>query len=230
MAVLMSGGGGEASLYEQNFSVSSWEEIIEACQRNKVPNSWRVGNYKSMTINGMNYRIDIIGKNHDVYADGTGIAPLTFQLHDCYETKYRMNGNDTNSGGWNKSQMRTLHIPTILSLMPSEVQAALREVNKLTTGGSTSSTIVTTADKLFLLSEIETFGVVSYSKAGEGSQYEYYAEGYSNAKKVAGVDSIYWLRSPKGNDSASFCSVSNGGGGGYYGPSNPAGVSFAFCF
>jgi hypothetical protein len=126
--------------------------------------------------------------------------------------------------------MRTWHLPDILALMPSEVQSALREVSKVTTIGSKNSMLTTTADKLFLLSEMEIFGVVSSSKVGEGVQYEYYRKGYSSAKKVAGANSIYWLRSPHGGDSYAFCCVAAGGGASYYNSSNTAGVPFAFCF
>ena len=64
------------------FAANSWETIIAACQSGNVPDSWAVGDSKPMAINGTNYQIDIIGKNHDVYTDGSGTAPLTFQLHD----------------------------------------------------------------------------------------------------------------------------------------------------
>ena len=53
-----------------------------------------------MFINGTEYQIDIIGKGHDDYADGSGKAPLTFQLHDCYGELKNMNSSNTNVGGW----------------------------------------------------------------------------------------------------------------------------------
>ena len=230
MAVFTSGSVSSLPFGKDNFSDNDWATVIKACQMDAVPATWAVGDQKTMTINGTEYTVSILGKNHDNYSDGTGKAPLTFQLLHCYNTKYRMNGNDTNSGGWTSCQMRSLHLPAILALMPSEVQSALREVNKLTTGGSTSGTIITTADKLFLLSEVEVFGTLSNSRTGEGIRYDYYNKGYSNAKKSNGADSIYWLRSPRTSDSNNFCCVAAGGGASYYGPSNPAGVSFAFCF
>jgi hypothetical protein len=174
--------------------------------------------------------VTIIGKYHDNYSDGIGKAPITFQLQECYNTKYRMNSSDTNVESWNNSQMRSTHIPAILKLMPTEVQSALREVNKHTTNGDTGSTIVTTADKLFLLSEVEVFGVSSNSKGGEGIRYEYYAKSYTPIKKVNGTNSIYWLRSPQGINSTGFCCVGNNGGANYQNAATTAGVSFAFCF
>lgn len=66
------------------FAGWSWAQIIAACQSKQIPQEWKVHDWKNMTINGAEYRIDIIGMNHDDYADGSGKAPLTLQLHDCY--------------------------------------------------------------------------------------------------------------------------------------------------
>ena len=209
------------------FANNSWEDIIAACQSGIVPDSWVVGNSKTMTINGRSYQIEIIGKNHDNYADGSGKAPLTFQLQDCYDEAKQMNSTDTNRGGWESSAMRNTHLPAILALMPSEVQAGIKEVNKLTSAGGQSNTIITTADKLFLLSEVEISGIVDYSKSGEGSQYAYYSAGNSTMKKLNGGYYYWWERSPNGKNSTSFCCVGNMDVGT---ASNAIGVAFAFCF
>ena len=100
--------------YKANFADNTWAQIIDACHKNKVPATWVVGNQKTMTINGTAYAIDIIGKSHDDYADGSGKAPLTFQLHDCYAYVNRMNSSNTNSGGWTSCAMRSTHLPAIL--------------------------------------------------------------------------------------------------------------------
>ena len=221
---------GKAFVIDDNFANNSWGTIIKVCQRGIVPNSWAVGDSKMMTINGTDYQIDIIGKNHDTYTAG-GTAPLTFQMHDCYATSYAMNSSDTNDGGWTKCNMRLKRLPIILSKMPTEVQNGIREVNKLTSAGSESSTIKTTADKLFLLSEIEIFGSIKYSKSGEGSQYAYYSAGNSKVKKLSGGGVIvWWDRSPYGVTSTRFCNVDGDGLTDYYAASGERGVAFAFCF
>lgn len=217
------------SFLDDTFANNDWSAIIAACQSGSVPSTWVVGNSKTMTINGTSYQIDIIGKNHDTYTAG-GTAPLTFQLHDCYGTKYQMNSSNTNSGGWTSCAMRSTHLPAILALMPSEVQAGIKEVNKLTSAGNQSSTINTTADKLFLLSEIEIFGSVTYSKSGEGSQYAYYSAGNSKVKNFSGSASYWWERSPLGSDSTIFCRVYSSGSAGTNSASNSYGVAFGFCF
>lgn len=214
------------------FSTAPWSLIIYACRNNIVPDSWGIGSSKNMTINGKNYTVDVIGENHDEYADGSGIAPLTFQLHDCYNTKYAMNSSDTNVGGWTDSEMRNTHLSAILAQMPSEVQSAIREVNKLTSAGNRSTTINTTADKLFLLSEIEIFGSATNSVAGEGSQYERYASSAlgETIKKVNGTASKWLSRSPRKGSTSSFCGADSEGNADYHFASGSYGVSFAFCF
>lgn len=216
--------------YKANFADNTWEQIIDACHKNKVPATWAVGNQKPMTINGTAYAIDIIGKGHDDYADGSGKAPLTFQLHDCYGVRLSMNDPSTNEGGWTNCDMRKTHLPAILNQMPTEVQSGIREVNKLTSAGNQSTTINTTADKLFLLSEIEIFGSTSHSKSGEGTQYDYYKAGNSRVKNYNGSARPWWERSPKGSNSTDFCIVNSGGDAAYTGSANSIFMAFAFCF
>ena len=217
--------------YEPAFADNSWRQIIKACQKNEVPSTWAVGDSKTMKINGTDYSIDIIGKNHDTYADGSGTAPLTFQLHDCYATKYAMGDNlNGNSPGWTNCVMRKTNLSAILALMPTEVQAGIKEVNKLTSVGSQNSTINTTADKLFLLSEIEVFGKASESFSGEGSQYAYYAAGNSKIKNFSGSASAWCLRSPWSGNQVSYCVVTLSGTAYAANAPNTNGVAFAFCF
>ena len=216
--------------YEANFADNTWEQIISVCQKGIVPLSWKVGDQKAMTIGGTDYLIDIIGINHDDYADGTGKAPFTFQLHDCYGETKNMNSSNTNSGGWTSCAMRSTHLPAILALMPTEVQNGIREVNKLTSAGNKISTINTTADKLFLLSEVEIFGSTTYSAAGEGTQYDYYKAGNSKVKNRNGSAANWWERSPRAGASTRFCVVNSDGGATNVGASYAYGVAFGFCF
>ena len=217
--------------YDPVFANNTWEQIIEACHNNEVPDTWKVADQKPMTINGVDYLIDIIGKNHDDYADGSGKAPLTFQLHDCYQTSYAMNTSKTKVNSWGKSDMRLTRLPDIFALMPTEVQSGIREVNKLTSSGSRSPNIKTTADKLFLLSEIEIFGSTTYSFPGEGTQYDYYMAGNSRVKNYYGIGNHpWWERSPQNNTPYNFCNVTSNGDPSNKPQTNKFGVAFGFCF
>ena len=213
--------------YDPVFANNTWEQIIEACHNNAVPNTWKVADQKSMTIGGEDYLIDIIGKNHDDYADGSGKAPLTFQLHDCYKLKKAMHNTTTNSKGWSRCDMRETNLPIILKQIPTEVQSGIREVNKLT---SESRTIVTTADKLFLLSEIEIFGSDTNSGKGEGMQYDYYKAGNSKVKNYIDSAIEWWERSPYNGNNWFYCCVNYKGASTSRVANAVSGVPFAFCF
>ena len=218
--------------YNPVFSENEWADIIEACHSGEVPDAWVADGtcYKDMLINGTNYRIDIIGKNHDDLSDGTGKAPLTFQLHDCYTIAYPMNDTNTNVGGWRDCQMRTQTMPALKALLPAEVQAGIRPVNKLTSAGNQSSSIVTTSDELFLPSEVEVFGSITNSFSGEGKQYDYYKAGNSKVKNLNGSARWWWGRSPYSVYSTSFCGVNGGGYAHWDTASTSRGVAFGFCF
>ena len=212
-----------------NFASNTWEQIIAACHSGGVPETWVVGDSKTITIDGTNYQFDIVGKNHDTYTAG-GIAPLTFGLHDCYGTKYSMNSSDTNSTGWDGSKMRTETLTAIFAKMPVNIQNGIRAVNKLTATNGSSSTIKTASDKLFTFSEMEVYGSATISRSGEGKQYDYYKAGNSKVKKVGSTASWWWLRSPYAKNSSWFCAVKTDGSVTHNSASASQGVCFGFCF
>ena len=103
-------------------------------------------------------------------------------------------------------------------------------MNKLTSAGNASATINTTADKLFLLSEIEIFGSTKYSATGEGTQYAYYKVSGSSIKNVNGSAREWWERSPVHFSNAAFCSVFKTGINNFSQANYYYNVAFGFCF
>ena len=99
----------------------------------------------------------------------------------------------------------------------------------MTSTGNQTTTINTTSDKLFLLSEIEIFGTRSYSVAGEGSQYEWYKAGNSKIKYRSGSAVDWWERSPHSSSATYFCYVNSAGNAVNNNASNSYGVFFGFC-
>lgn len=208
------------------FGNNSWAAIIKACQEKQVPDTWHVGDRCNMTINNKTYAIDIIGKNHDDYADGSGKAPLTFQMHTTYATQYKMNGAEYNNCGWKNCLVRTSNaFPKLKQVMPAEVVAALKAVTKKTTAGGASSSIDTTSDTLFLLSEIEVQGTRTHSYAGEGTQYAYYQTAANRKKNRA-----WYLRSPRINSTSCFCRTGWDGEADWSVASEVDGIAAAWCF
>lgn len=196
----------DLAMIDPVFGNNSWAAIIKACQEKQVPNTWNVGDSCNMTINNKTYAIDIIGKNHDDYADGSGKAPLTFMLHTSYATLAYMNSSQT-VNRWVDSWMRKSNLPNILKRMPAEVQAGVREVTKITGAGIGSANTVTSSEKLFLLSGQEVVGSVSGNQTGgEGTRYEYFkssTDDRCNARVPSATSNSWWLRSPARNTGGS---------------------------
>lgn len=216
--------------YDPVFANNTWEQIIAACHNNEVPETWKVADQKTMAIGGVDYLIDIIGKNHDDYSDGSGKAPLTFQLHDCYKIAKAMHSTAANTMGWTKCSMRVEHLPIILKQMPADVQSGIREVNKISASGGRSTSLVTTEDGLFLLSEVEVFGNAINSHSGEGTQYDYYKAGKSTVKNFNGNAYDWWERSPTADSTRYYCNVKSTGSAVNTTANVTRGVAFGFCF
>lgn len=213
-------------LVDPVFGNNSWATIIKLCQEKQVPSTWNVGDSCNMTIGNETYQIDIIGKNHDDYADGSGKAPLTFQMHTTYATQYKMNGGEYNNCGWVNCLVRTSNaFPALKKVMPAEVVAALKAVTKKTTAGGASSAIDTTEDTLFLLSEIEVQGTRTFSYAGEGTQYAYYKTAANRKKNRA-----WYLRSPRISNTSCFCRTGWSGEADWSVASAVDGIAAGWCF
>ena len=197
-----------------------------------------VGDQVTLPLNGTKYAFDVIGFNHDELttptaygaATATGKAGITFQMHDLFGTSFKMNDSNTNAGGWKSSKMRTSIMVTMKGYLPSAWQTAIKPVNKASgTGGGSSSGTEIVSDGCFLLSEVEIFGNISYSGAGEGVQYAYYQAGNSKIKNQNGSANHWWERSPHPGNSSVFCSASTRGSAGYSGAIGTYGVAFGFC-
>lgn len=217
-----------------SLETTSWSDISLISRLGYAQNFFSVGDTKTLTVNDITYTAVIIGFDHDNVNNATTYkrskAGITFQLVDCLNTTYRMEETGINTNGWNGCNMRLTHLrTTIWGQLQTSLKNVIVTVNKLASAGDQSTTIVTSADTLFLLSEIEVFGARTYSVNGEGTQYAWYTAGNSKIKKVNGSANYWWLRSPVYNSSTNFCTVSGGGGAYTNTASIASGVSFGFC-
>ena len=224
-----------------NFADADWGEIIAACQSGSIPSTWSVGDSNTMTIDGTSYQVDIIGKAHDSYADGSGTAPLTFQLHDIVQTS-RFNAKylSPNHKLWSECGLREDTLPAILAKMPSEVQAAVRAVSKVSMSDWTALNsgkykASTYSETLFLLSTVELEGDnATYTYPAEGTQYAYYKAGNSKVKKYSGTATAWWTRSATPIASTNWYGAKYVTAAGSTGSSDAANVSHgvvpAWCF
>lgn len=173
---------------------------------------------KSVTLsNGMQAAVQIVGFAHDEKADG-GKAGITFIFKDCIG-EHSMNSSDTNTGGWEASEMRSYLNSEGLNLLPSDLKQKIVSVNKLTNNvGQTRdvSSVTKTADQLWLFSFVELAGNVNQSDFSsdygyvadifntEGSEYKLFrdmnVDKFSSnsilVKNLNGQSNDWWERSP----------------------------------
>ena len=220
------------------FAESDWETIAEESEKGNAQKYFAVGDEKTIELTtGEQVTLVILGFNHDDLTSG-GKAGITIGMKELLATKYRMNASNTNAGGWDESEMRTTTMQTLLGQLPSDLQAAIKSVNKKATSGGASTTIKTSSDKLFLFSEVEIDGTTSSGYASEGEQYEYWKtvkDGTVAADRVkklsngGGSADSWWLRSPYVSLSIGFRCITSAGV--VYGSvaNGTYGVSFGFC-
>ena len=202
---------------------------------------------------GADYEYVIIGHEHDDLkvqsSGGKTKALLTLQqdrilFKDTTSASYSSNypstaegggymeSTNTNVNGWKGCVRRAWCNNTFYNAVESGIKSLIKQVVKLTSKGNQSSDIESTDDYVFFLSEIETFGAVTYSKAGEGSQYEY-LQTAANIKKnpvYSGYTSAcVWERSPYASSATSFCNVDENGSANYSNASYAYGLAPAFC-
>lgn len=187
---------------------------------------------KDLTLSdGTVAQVQIAGIYHDDLADGSGKAGLTFIFKNGL-TNHTVNSSNTNSGGWEKSQVRTWLADEGIAMLPADLQNQIKNVKKKTNNtGKTESTssVTTTSDKLWLFSPVELFGITDFYKDGdaycnailnaEGEKYKLFrdsntAMGKNNnilAKQFNNTVCAWWTRSPLPILQDRFCGVNQDG-------------------
>ena len=236
---------------------NEWDVISAVSTAGEGENYWSVGDRKEITLDGTVGHLTlsnfttcafIIGFNHNSSVEGSG--RIHFQLAKTAlsggtdiafcDSKYNsnvsstgyfsMNSSNTNSGGWERSQMRnnicgtslSSYSGTIIAVIPEALRAVLKSVTKYTdnTGGggvSTASYVTATTDYFFLLSEYEVFRKNANGNTNESSkqkQYAYYSSGNSKRKyRHSSPDSTaaWWLRSVSADNGGYFCACGTSG-------------------
>ena len=206
----------------------SWAEL-DAMTQAQIEAKYAVGDTKLVDL----------GTEGKVYAQIAGFglddlassdkAKVTFVAKGLLATNRRMNSGSTTAGGWAASVMRTYLSGTILPLMPSELQSAIKEVTKYSDGYENSAIVhdETTTDKLWIPSAREVYGGTSYEQTGP-----VYGDLFGgNSARVrydqSGSASNWWLRSAY--SAGGFRRISTSGSMSSYEASGYAGVAVGFC-
>ena len=180
------------STINTDLSTNTWEEVQKISKANKVAEvGWSIGDTKIVQINGQSKIATLIGINHD------GFRTTTWQfLSSDGIGIHAMNTDNTNIGGWEKSEMRSWLNNEVYNSMSNK--NCIKTVAKLTNNvGLNGKTVSATHDKLFLLSPREcNFNSPSWNTEftnvfdSEGSPYAWFVNGGT-------LNDFHWLRSPQ---------------------------------
>lgn len=211
----------------------TFEEISAIGAAGKAPNYFKIGDTKTIQLkNGEQVILKIADFNHDGLTSG-GKAPISFIIKNCLSfTKTRpMNSSNTNAGSWSGSYMRSTVMAEIRNQLPDDLKPYIKEVNKKTTQGNSSTAIQTTVDDLWLPSCIEVGAVTSGNGyINEGTQYPIFIDNGSRIKLYNGSAYNWWLRSPYTQGNNFFHSIdSNGNNREGAGAASNNGVVFGLC-
>lgn len=202
---------GDAEYYAQwevlvGFAGMSWDQIAQVSESGEAANQFSIGDQKEVTATfddgtTQTFIVNIVGFDHDDKSDGTGKAGITMITVSQYPEKRSMNSTATNIGGWGATAMREWCNGDLFEAFPSELQAAIKQVDKVSDGGGEDKTLKTTADKVW---------VPSWNEFGGGVDFDNYddkvlePQGAKYTFKVSFVSSNTYTRSSSINNTNGF--------------------------
>ena len=177
--------------------------------------------------------------DHYRLADGSGFAPVTFEMVGIMNAGHRMNATDTNTGGWADSEMRAFLNGTIFPVLPVWFRQLVRTVQVRSSIGGTKASIATSNDQLFLTSAGEYFQKADVAPYRDEVDPEAEVQTFSHIVDTPGMikkthngegEALpHWLRSPDGSNSGNFMYIHQFGGIPSSGASSSMRLSWLCC-
>lgn len=223
----------------------SWELISQLSESGEFANYFSVGDTKTIILNGKigngftanNLAINLVvaGIDHNAELESPGEHRIHFMLgisgnkfislvdnlvHNSVSTTgyFSMNATNTNSGGWNGSQMRANIMPDLKNALQEDLKAVMKSVQKYTdnVGGKTNnaSNVTATTEYICPFAEFEVFGERALANSAEQtkqSQYQLYKNVVSKRPYIYNLESdtiSTYLRSPSIHYDTNFCYIS----------------------
>ena len=242
-----------------DFQNDSWADIISAYQSNNISQLTTAMNNDTtkevkMDLNNdseketYHVRIANLSKCNNSETSETACG-LVLEFVETV-TIHRINASDTNTGGWESSEIRTyLNGPNgtdgeFLNKIPNSLKSVIIDTAVVSGHGSNQTSNFTTTDKLYLLSTKEVYGNHSESDSAKADsitrQLDYYknnnvtSASFSKAikKTLDGIAQNWWLRSADSSSNRWFWNVPYSTSSGFYTAANPTintyGISPAF--
>lgn len=198
-------------VYSSTLSSNTWETIKIGINKGRASDLGWLGQIKD------GYRLVDLQNGRYEKTDGSGYTKAVFMKQYLLPNKYPLNSTASNIGGWGAMSLKTTLNSTIYDELPTDIKAVISQCKVKSTASGTDSTINSSDNYLFLISEYELYGSVTYSEGGanEGSPiYDYY-NGLGNAYRVMRPEGkaaqIYWNRSMYAGRTDYGCLVGSSG-------------------
>lgn len=202
----------------------SWSTILSNAS---YATDYAVKDTKTLELtDGTKIKMDLAALDTDVKSDNSGTAKMTWICHGIPFT-HRMNASNTNSGGYDESEMASYLVSDILSKFPTEVRSHVVSVKKYHRSKSPTDEILTSNLEIFLLSHHEVFGTTYYEDSGPVYSTLFPNKSSRVKYNTSNSESNWWLRSS--DMTTSFRYVSLDGNESGTGASVEYGVVFGFC-
>ena len=179
---------------------TSWAELKALSEAGKLGEVLKSGDNIPVTLkNGEEVSFDV-GKDES--------GKIYFIMHNCLKERKPMNGDWTNKGGWEKSDMRRYLNEEVIELLPDELREIIKPTKIVQVWDGKRRE---TEDKLFLLSRTQVFGKDERYEPTEpiDSQIDIFENPRERVKECEEVEDEYcwWLRSPFSSVYDLFCCV-----------------------
>lgn len=198
--------------YSSTLANNTWDTIKIGIYKGRASGLGWLGQVKD------GYMLVDLQNNRYEKTDGTGYTKAVFMKQYLLSDKYPLNSTASNIGGWGAMSLKTTLNSTIYNGLSTDIKNVISQCKVKSTASGTDSTINTSDNYLFLISEYELYGAVTYSEGGanEGSPVYDYFNGVGNAYRVMRLSAgaagqIYWNRSMYAGRTDYGCLVGNGG-------------------
>ncbi len=187
------------------YDITSWEGIQNILNAHKETELLTIGDELKVTIEGVEYTYQVGGINlydsHEVI-----FVPKT-----CVGTARVHHATNTNTGGWQSSDIRTYLNGTFKTGLPDVIRNNLKTLEFKTSAGGGQTTLYTTLDYVWLPREFEVMGAITYSANTEVPycrQYPIFATADQRIRTLNGSAVAWYDSSPNASSTTNFCAVS----------------------
>ena len=202
---------------------NSWDQIAQAASAGVAADYWAVGDTKNIKLStGETLTAQIWDFDHDDL-EGGGKASITFGLKNLMQDTSRVAEQDED---WSDCIMRT-KLEAIFAQLPEDLKSVIKPVIKKTYEPGGIIATITTTDKLWPMSGVES---AYLSSSEEGYPYPIFTNATSRIKRLSNGDGSvedYWLRTPNTSYTNRWMYISTGGN---YTTSIDLSVSKGICF